>query len=386
MAEDCIGTLTSQIYAAGLRILEKDQLQCKVKTIDSEDVKKLEGRPIPQNLPQFSTDDLRQEIMSHGNLELRQILAHDSTKLADNIGYVNETELNMGQYDHPKKRRRRFDSEDSDSVKVEGFASPDETDVSGDDGEENISGVDSDPDDHLASGEYKPINAESRKRRRAHSAAPLKPPPSPLTQHLLLLVTHKYKFLHHLPATLLADERWSVDMHDLSKKLLSYTIMQTITSRFTPLAARLIRILQQKGKVDEKTLTSLSLMGQKHMRALLTRMNREGFAEVQEIPKDNQRAPSKAIYLWFFDEERCRKRVLDDTYKAMCRVLQRISVERDKVKATVEKSERVDVEGKEDELLGESEKTTLAEWRAKQERLLGQLMRLDDLVSVLRDF
>ena len=202
----------------------------------------------------------------------------------------------------------------------------------------------------------------------------------------MLLATHKYNFLHHLPATLLADERWSVDIHALADHLRKHTILQTITSRFTPLGARLVRMLQQRGKVDEKTLASLGLFNQKTMRALLAKMNREGFVEVQEIPKDTNRNASKIVFLWFFDEERCRKRILDDTYKAMCRVLQRIGVEREKVRGTVEKSERIDVEGNEDQFLGESEKKALAEWRAKQEKLLGELMRLDDLVAVLRDF
>lgn len=122
------------------------------------------------------------------------------------------------------------------------------------------------------------------------------------------------------------------------------------------------------------------------MRAVLTAMNRAGFLELQEVPKGNDRQPSKTIFLWFFDVERCRRRVLDETYKTMTRVLQRIGVERERVKDTVDKSERVDVQGHEEEMMTEAEKKALEEWRAKEEQLLGELGKLDDLVAVLRDF
>ena len=389
LAEECVGTLSSKIYAVALGILEKDQLQCKEKTLYSEDVSKLENKPKPRDLPQFSTNDLRMAILSSNNRDLQNAAAGKSTELVDNLGYVSETNINLAQYDHPKKRRRKArksDDEDSEDSTVDGFASPDESDDSGDEGEENISGVDSDSDEHRASQGFLPINAVSKKRRRSHGSAPHGTPLSPLTQHLMLLATHKYKFLHYLPATLVADERWSVDVHALSDHLRKHTILQTITSRFTPLGARLVRMLEQRGKVDEKTLASLGLFNQKAMRALLAKMNRQGFVEVQEVPKDTNRSAAKIVFLWFFDEERCRKRILDDTYKAMCRVLQRIDVEREKVRGTVEKSERTDVEGNEDQFLSKGEKEALAGWRAKQDKLLGELMRLDDLVAVLRDF
>ena len=305
-----------------------------------------------------------------------------STDLADSLGFVADGKINMALYDHRTKRRRKTvgsDSEnDVDDVQVAGSASSDEDEEMNVDDNENATDVEPDPEDRIASEDYRPSHFNPRKRRRSHTPNPPKPAPDPLTQHLLLLAHHPSKFLHHHPAILSVDERWSVDFRALSKRLLIDCLMQTITAKLGPLAARLVRIMHQNGKVDEKTLTSLSLLNQKAQRKLLSEMNAEGFLELQEIPKDTARAPMKTIFLWFFDVERCRKRVLEMTYKTMCRVLQRIDVERAKVKETVEKSERVDVQGHEDEFLGEGEKEALAAWRAKEERLLGDLSRLDD--------
>ena len=389
LAEASIGTVTSQIYAAALRILE-DQLELKKQTLYSDDVNAVEDGPLPRELPQLSTNDLSTAITCSADSNLKDVCFPSPAELADSLGHADGQEIDLTAYDHRKKRRKKQvkpdTDDDSDHVQVVGFASPDEDESTDDIGDDNVSNVESDAEDQIASEDYHPTKANPRKRRRSHSSAPPKPPPSPLTQHLLLLAHHPYKFLHHLPATLSADEAWSVDTHALSKHLLIHSLTRTVTAKFGPLAARLVRILHQKGKVDEKTLTALSLMNQKTMRKLLSELNGEGFIELQEVPKDTQRAPMKTMFFWFFDEERCRKRVLDMTYKIMCRVLQRIAVERAKVKETVEKSERVDVQGHEDEFLAEGEKEALKGWRAREERLLGELGRLDDLVAVLRDF
>ena len=368
----------------------EDQLELKRRTLFSDDVNAVEDGPLPRELPQFSTSDLSTEIATSADSNLKEFSFPGPTDLADSLGHADGEEIDLTAYGHMKKRRKKMvkpdTDDDSDHVQVDGFASPDEDESTDDIGEGNVSNVESDGEDQIASEEYHPSQANPRKRRRSESPAPLKAPPSPLTQHLLLLAHHPYKFLHHLPATISADEAWSVDIHALSKHLLIHSLTRMVTAKLGPLAARLVRILQQKGKLDEKTLTTLSLMNQKTMRTLLSELSSEGFIELQEVPKDTQRAPMKTMFFWFFDEERCRKRVLDMTYKTMCRLLQRITVERAKVKETVEKSERVDVQGHEDEFLGEGEKEALAGWRAKEERLLGELGRLDDLVAVLRDF
>ena len=368
----------------------EDQLELKRRTLFSDDVNAVEDGPLPRELPQFSTSDLSTEITTSADSNLKDFSFPGPTDLADSLGHADGEKIDLTAYGHRKKRRKKRvkpdTDDDSDDVQVVGFASSDEDESTDDIGDGNVSNVESDGEDQIASEEYHPSQANTRKRRGSESPAPLKAPPSPLTQHLLLLAHHPYKFLHHLPATISADEAWSVDIHALSKHLLIHSLTRTVTAKLGPLAARLVRILQQKGKLDEKTLTSLSLMNQKTMRTLLSELSSEGFIELQEVPKDTQRAPMKTMFFWFFDEERCRKRVLDMTYKTMCRLLQRITVERAKVKETVEKSERVDVQGHEDEFLGEGEKEALAGWRAKEERLLGELGRLDDLVAVLRDF
>ena len=388
MAETCIGSLTSRLYAAGLNVLEKDQLECKPQTLESDDVLAQRGPPLPRSLPHFSTDDIELGASSC-DPDLTEMLHNQPTKLADTLGYIDDTKINLAQHDHPKKRRRKAGALtviDGANVKVDGSASPDEDEANEEDSDGNSSGIESDPDEEMALEAYRPDNPYPSSKKRRRSFSELLSGISPPCQHLLLLVKHPFKFLHHLPATENVDESWSVDVNSLSQKLRIHAVMQTVTARFGTIGARLVRILHAKGKLDEKSLSTLALMSQKTMRALLTKLSRAGFIEVQEIPKDSQRAPSKTMYLWSFEEERCRKRLLDDTYTAMCRILQRISIEQATVRDTVEKSERTDVQGHEDTLLSVEERRALAEWASREEMLLGELGRLDDFVAVLRDF
>ena len=369
LAKSAIGPTTSRIYAKVLQCIEPKVRECQGPIAFPTTINDIDDGPNLRALPQVKTNDLR------GFLT-------DDTSLGEAIGHAEKNKINTAQYDYPTKRRRKNVSR----LKSEGQASPDESRETEND-EENPSGVELDSDlannDEHDNEEFDSDDITSLKRKRSTNAECYA---SPLEQHLLLLSDQPCKLLHHLPAIMSAPESWSVDYRGLSRHLLTTTIFQIINSRFGPLATRLVRILHQKGKLDEKTLTSLGLINQKSMRALLAALNRAGFVEIQEIPKDNNRQPGRMIFLWFFDEERCKKRLLDETYKAMTRVLQRIDVEKEKVRYTVEKSERTDVQGHEEELLGKKEKEVLRVWRKKEERLLGELSRLDDLVAVLRDF
>ncbi|KAG9566535.1 hypothetical protein KCU97_g16644, partial [Aureobasidium melanogenum] len=138
--------------------------------------------------------------------------------------------------------------------------------------------------------------------------------------------------------------------------------------------------------LDEKQVANFSLMRQKDIRSILTAMHEQGFVEAQEVPKDNTRQPSRTLFLWYFDPERCRQLLLQRTYKAQARLIQRMQHEKDVVSEVIQKAERLDVVGHEDEYLTAGDKQVLRTWREFEEKLLTQLARQDDLVALLRDF
>jgi len=205
-------------------------------------------------------------------------------------------------------------------------------------------------------------------------------------QNLLLLAEHPYRFATFYGKTHSTPERWSVNFSALSHRLRLIEIESTLLTRYGPESMRVIRILQEKGKLDEKAIAGLSLLNQRTMRSILNRMHEAGHVELQEIPRDTQRQPSRTMFLWFFDVERCRRKLLEETYKTMARCLQRVKAERELFQGVIDKAARSDVRGKEEEFLSVGERTALGKWRKNEERLLGELGRLDEMVAVLRDF
>lgn len=305
--------------------------------------------------------------------ELSDLLCRD-LDLVGSIGRESQTKLSSSHTQHSKKGR--LNGEDGEPSTANGYISIDEHDdhvpTTGtnpgfryaDTSSSALKGKDDDDDDPISD--------------RESSMSSIK-------QHLHLLAEDEHEFVR------LTDKdnglvEWSVDFSALSRQLRQYELERTITARFGTLATRMVRIFLDKGKLDEKQISNLALIHQKQMRAALTVMHEAGHLELQEVPRDNNRQPSRTMFLWYFDPERCRHLVLEQTYKAMARCLQRVKVERLAIQTLIDKAERTDVVGKEDQYLSVDERVVLSRWREKEERILGEVGRLDELVGVLRDY
>lgn len=201
--------------------------------------------------------------------------------------------------------------------------------------------------------------------------------------HLEILCQEPYRFLSH---SLEYPDRYVVEYAALSIHLRNAEIFHIVFARFDKYAVRILRVLLDKGKLDEKYLQEIVLLSAKELRQTLAMLQQAGFLELQEVPREAQRQPSRTMYLWFYDPDRVRKMLIENIYKCMARCFQRVKVEKDKIRPTIEKSERSDVRGKEEKLLARAEFEVLNGWRRKEEWLLGEVGRLDELIFVLRDF
>lgn len=203
-------------------------------------------------------------------------------------------------------------------------------------------------------------------------------------QHLCLLAQPPYIFTSK--RTISGLITWTVEFRHLARKLRHLELERMIEARYGDVALRVVRVLHAKGKLDEKRLQEISLLPFKDLRQVLASMQAGGFVDLQEVPRDAQRQPSRTIYLWFYDPDRVSSSLLEDTYKAMSRCLQRMKFERNRLKDLLEKAERSDVKGNEELYLSEPELKTLEQWRAKEALLLGEVARLDDMVAAFRDY
>ena len=199
---------------------------------------------------------------------------------------------------------------------------------------------------------------------------------------MLAAVPHKLTFRYWEAGR----EVWKVPLKALTRRLRDQEICHIVKARFGEVAVRLVRILMEKGKMDERFLQEAALVTAKDARKVLAQLQKAGLIEVQEVPRETQRLPNRTYYLWFYDRDRCQQTVLERIYKSMARCLQRLEREAGRERSLLAKAGRTDVRGKEERILSKREFKAWTKWRGKEERLLGELNRLDYVVAVLRDF
>ncbi|KAI9803935.1 MAG: RNA polymerase III subunit C82 [Piccolia ochrophora] len=362
VAEQQIGTMTAKVYSELLRLLEMRIPRCHdpLETpIDDED--QLAQAPTVSTLVLSDSID-------------------PSITLDSAIGKATTAVIDTADLDVPRKRKRKRIKHEE--ATVDGNASSDEEEEAQDmngnipevipDPESEDPGSEDYDDEEISTGPGTSL-LQSR-RKRLHD----------IRQHLRLLSEPPLELV-----TLMSNKshgEWTVDFRTLTATLKRTALENIIHTRFGLLGLRLTRILLDKGKLDEKQLGNMSLTKQKDIRATVGAMHSAGFLALQEVPKDNSRAPSRTIYLWYVDVARVAKLVLEETYKTMARLLQRAASEREAIRGLLEKAERTDVVGKEEIYLSNGEREALRGWRDKEERLFGELGRLDELVGVLRDY
>ena len=205
-----------------------------------------------------------------------------------------------------------------------------------------------------------------------------------MRQHLLLLAESKHRFVRHCGTH--GRGQWAVDFELLMDRLRELELDAYIEHSFGRHGLRLTRILREKGKLDEKMLPSAALMKKSDVQGKMLAMQMAGLVDVQEVPKDNSRLANRTMFFWFFDGDRIQSQLLDDLYKAMLRCLQTLDVERHKERNILSFVDRKDVKGKEEEVMTAEHYNKYNQHLEEQQKLLGQVMRLDDMVAVFRDY
>lgn len=179
---------------------------------------------------------------------------------------------------------------------------------------------------------------------------------------------------------------WYVPFSDLCETLKRVTYEQIIENKFGPLALRLLRIIKDKGKVNDELLARTALLRADTIAQLASTLHDFGALDLQEVPRSNDRTPVKTFFLWFHNPKRAYGIILQDMYKALARMYKRILAERKEHPILLAKLEREDVKGNEEAYLTASEKKDIYELRATEEKLLIQINRLQALTRIFADF
>jgi DNA-directed RNA polymerase III subunit RPC3 len=267
-----------------------------------------------------------------------------------------------------------------EEAEVEGDASADEDeDESSDDSE-----YDSDYKAPVTNGTNGVNGTHGTKVKFDESTAPKErrlDRPTQLRQHLLLLSESTQRFVRHC-----GPNEWTVDFVPLMNALREVELDSVIERTCGRQGLRLVRILRAKGKLDEKALPNVALMRKPELQQKMLEMQTAGFVHVQEVPRDLKADVKKSFFLWFCDVDRSLSRLLETSYTTMAHCIQVLGALRHKDRDVLETTKRSDVRGREKATMRKEYYERYSRFLESERKLFAQVMRLDDLVSVMRDF
>ncbi|CAG8593213.1 18383_t:CDS:10 [Dentiscutata erythropus] len=108
----------------------------------------------------------------------------------------------------------------------------------------------------------------------------------------------------------------------LCESLKQQVFENIILEKFGTKGARILKVLHTKQKLDEKAITAFTLMSVTDVRQKLIELLNAGFAQVQEVPRSGDRAPSRTFFFWYVDYNKCYEIILNNYYRTLANIHQ----------------------------------------------------------------
>ncbi|KAI9248910.1 hypothetical protein BY458DRAFT_445574 [Sporodiniella umbellata] len=178
---------------------------------------------------------------------------------------------------------------------------------------------------------------------------------------------------------------FAVNFEKLRQTMKRQIVEGLVRERYGVATCRILKILMEKGKLEESQVQKLAMLPAKDTREKLALLMTKGFVEIQEVPRTADRAPGRCFYLWYVPAEKCYSEVLVDAYRIVCNLQQRKQHELRIRERLVNKMNRKDVLENPD-LLSDPEKKEIEQMKKVMERLEVAKARIGSVIMILRDF
>ncbi|KAJ7871487.1 RNA polymerase III subunit RPC82-domain-containing protein [Mycena olivaceomarginata] len=172
-------------------------------------------------------------------------------------------------------------------------------------------------------------------------------------------------------AFLSGSSKVQVEFETICKRLRRRVLESVTRERHGTMGVRILRLLLDSGKMDEKQISKVVMMPNNAVRPLLANMSAQALISTQEVAKSTDRNPARMFYLWHVDLAKAVRRDGEQ--------------EEPMLKAVLDKRERSDVSQDEAGLMSRLELDMIKEWEAKEEKLTVLEMRVEESVFILRD-
>ncbi|RCK58968.1 DNA-directed RNA polymerase III subunit RPC3 [Candida viswanathii] len=198
-----------------------------------------------------------------------------------------------------------------------------------------------------------------------------------LEQHLKLLLNGtNTAFVYEI-----SPGNYVVPFANLTKILKQFNFEMLVKTTLGEQGFRILRCIKAMRLVDEKAISNAVLLKEKTVRSEIYHLIRANVIEIQEVPRSADRAASKTFYLFRHKEN--YPFLVNCLIHDMAMILNGIEKFKSEHHILLEKCNRIDVQGQEEQLLLESELKTL---HGLQNREISNIVRLDRLVVLFSIF
>ncbi|KAJ2732880.1 RNA polymerase III subunit C82 [Coemansia sp. BCRC 34962] len=157
-----------------------------------------------------------------------------------------------------------------------------------------------------------------------------------------------------------------------------------VHEKFGSVHVRLLRVLRDKQKLDEKVVAQATMLPIAACRERLHDLALAGVIDTIEIPRSADRNPSRMFYLWYINPDKQMRSAMRFVYQAMSNIIERSAKEVSSRALLVAKTRREDVIA-DPRLLTDAERKELQSLARIKQRLAVASVRLDSMLLVIYD-
>lgn len=196
-------------------------------------------------------------------------------------------------------------------------------------------------------------------------------------EHLQLLANNSVPFIKKLH-----DGSYTIPFLQLSKAVKAYNYDALVKTTMGVDALRIFRCVKDQGLSDDRTIAKLVLQKEQVVKSLILDLIAGNFIQIQEIPRSADRAATKSAYLFRHEESASYQYLQKLLLFNMGNMLDNIEQFKLDHKILLDKCDRDDVKGHEEELLLESELKTLKELQTREVSNIGRMSRVKWLYMI----
>ncbi|ODV82130.1 DNA-directed RNA polymerase III subunit RPC3 [Suhomyces tanzawaensis NRRL Y-17324] len=175
---------------------------------------------------------------------------------------------------------------------------------------------------------------------------------------------------------------YTVPFYALQKHIKTFNFESLVKTTIGNNGFRILRCLKTLKLGDEKSISNAVLLKEKTVRNELYKLFNLNMIEIQEVPRSNDRAASKTFYLFRHKEDFSYSFLRNSLMFTMGKILTNVENFKEDHKILLEKCEREDVKGKEEELLLDSELKVLRDLQVREVKSLARFNRIKAMVDV----